>query len=331
MNVRERFKAVFDFRKPDRLPMIEWAYWWDKTVRNWESQGMPNGMDRHGLFDFFGLDMHHQFSPSIRSDGFPGPQRHGGAVLRDKTDYDLLKGKLYGRENIRRAAQEIKGVEPMHSRGETAVWITLEGFFWYPRTLFGIESHLTAFYDYPDLMHEMNGDLLAFNIEAIDEICKITKPDFMTFAEDMSYNNGPMCSKGMFDEFMAPYYRKIVPVLKENGVKIFIDTDGFVEPMIPWFMEVGIEGILPLERQAGVDVNRIRANYPDFLIIGAFDKMEMRKDKEAMRAEFDRILPAMRSGGYIPGVDHQTPPDVSLESYWDYLSLLKEYAEKAVN
>ena len=51
---------------------------------------------------------------------------------------------------------------------------------------------------------------------------------------------------------------------------MFIDTDGFVEPLIPWFREVGIEGVLPLERMAGVDVCRIRETYPDFLMIGGF-------------------------------------------------------------
>ncbi len=87
------------------------------------------------------------------------------------------------------------------------VWLTLEGCFWYPRTLFGIEDHLYAFYDQPDLMKEMNEDLLAFNQRIYDEFCEICVPDFMTFAEDMSYNHGPMLSKGQFDEFMAPFYR----------------------------------------------------------------------------------------------------------------------------
>ncbi len=50
--------------------------------------------------------------------------------------------------------------------------------------------------------------------------------------------------------------------------------------------------------------------------------------EEAMREEFERLLPAMKSGGYIPSVDHQTPPGVSLENYWKYLALLKEYCIK---
>ena len=46
------------------------------------------------------------------------------------------------------------------------------------------------------------------------------------------------------------------------------------------------------------------------------------------RAEFERILPAIRSGGYIPSVDHQTPPDVSMDNYRIYMRLLREYSEK---
>jgi len=44
-----------------------------------------------------------------------------------------------------------------------------------------------------------------------------------------------------------------------------------------------------------------------------------------MRAEFERLVPIMHTGGFIPSVDHQTPPGVSLAQYRDYLKLLDEY------
>jgi len=44
-------------------------------------------------------------------------------------------------------------------------------------------------------------------------------------------------------------------------------------------------------------------------------------------AEFDRIVPLMKSGGFIPSVDHQTPPGVSLEEYRIYVQILKEYSK----
>ena len=83
-----------------------------------------------------------------------------------------------------------------------------------------------------------------------------------------------------------------------------------------------------MERQAGVDLVEIRKQYPDFLMMGGFDKMVMNKGEAAMRAEFERLLPVMKSGGYILSVDHQTPPGVSFEDYKIYARLYDEYARK---
>ena len=77
-------------------------------------------------------------------------------------------------------------------------------------------------------------------------------------------------------------------------------------------------------------MNRIRSQYPEWIMIGGFDKTIMHLGEAAMRSEFERILPAMKSGRYIPSVDHQTPPDVSLDQYRIYAALLQEYAVKAV-
>lgn len=178
-------------------------------------------------------------------------------------------------------------------------------------------------------MHRINSDLCAYNKRVIEQVCEIVTPDFMTFGEDMSYNNGPMISEKLFDEFMLPYYKQMVPQLKQHGIRVFVDSDGDIKKALPWFERAGIEGILPLERQAGVDLEELRKEHPKFLFLGHYDKMIMPDGEEAMRAEFERLLPVMKQGGFIPAVDHQTPPGVSLENYKIYLKLYAEYARKA--
>jgi uroporphyrinogen-III decarboxylase len=86
--------------------------------------------------------------------------------------------------------------------------------------------------------------------------------------------------------------------------------------------------MFPLERQAGVDVATYLDKQPDMAFIGHFDKMCMKFGEEAMRKEFERILPSMQRGKVIVSVDHQTPPDVSIENYRIYVALLHEYTEK---
>ena len=104
-----------------------------------------------------------------------------------------------------------------------------------------------------------------------------------------------------------------------------VDTDGDVTRLVPWLLDNGVEGVLPLERQAGVDGMFLRNQFPNLRMIGHYNKMVMPHGEDAMRAEFERLGPLMQSGGFIPSVDHQTPPGVSLENYRIYLRLLNEY------
>ncbi len=104
-----------------------------------------------------------------------------------------------------------------------------------------------------------------------------------------------------------------------------VDTDGDVTLLVPWLKEVGVVGVLPLERQAGVDAMVLRRSFPALGMIGHFDKMVMNRGEAAIRDEFERLAPLMRSGGFIPSVDHQTPPGVSLAEYRVYVRLLREY------
>jgi len=88
---------------------------------------------------------------------------------------------------------------------------------------------------------------------------------------------------------------------------------------------VGVDGVLPLERQAKVDGMALRQLYPTLGIVGHYNKLVMHKGEDAMRREFERLVPLMRMGGFVPSVDHQTPPEVSLDDYRIYLRLLEEY------
>jgi len=330
MTTRERFQATLNLQKPDRYPVFEWATWWDKTLDRWRGEGMPD-LTAEERWDYFGLDHHKQYwLPRVSRDLVLPERPHGAGFMQNEADYERLRPVLYTRDPLGGLKADIKRTAKRQANGETAVWISLDGFFWFPRTLFGIENHMYSFYDYPELYHRICEDLLESELRSLDAFCEICVPEYMTLAEDMSYNHGPMLSKEMFDEFIAPYYRRLIPRLKEYGIKVFIDTDGQVTPMLPWLLEAGIEGIGPLERQAGVDICQIKRDYPNLLMFGGFDKMVMKRGEEAIRAEFERVLPAMRAGGLMISVDHQTPPDVHLENYKVYVRLLKEYNARAV-
>lgn len=242
-------------------------------------------------------------------------------------DYERIREHLYPLPAIDR--EWWADARARQACGEEVLWITLDGFFWFARTLLGIEEHLYALYDKPELLHRINTDLADYHLRLIEEACAMAAPDFMTFAEDMSYNHGPMLSRAKFDEFMKPYYDRVVPAVKSHGILAIIDSDGDITTATKWFEDAGLDGILPLERQSGVDVAGLRQAHPRMRFVGAFDKMVMWRGEQAMRREFERLLDVAAGGGLVIGCDHQTPPGVSYKDYQLYLCLSHEYAEKA--
>jgi hypothetical protein len=325
MTSRDRVTATLNFQKADRLPIIEWAPYWTLTIERWRKEGLPAALHEETEFrDYFGLDPMAQLWVGTHTPDVPW-EKYDTPLVRTTEDYDRVRTLLY-----RDTVLDMAGLEKLSRFQENggAIWITFPGFFWHPRTLFGIEEHLYSFYDHADLMNRMNEDLLEFIYRQTERICEYVSPQFATLAEDMSYNHGPMISKALFDESQSPFLKKVFPYLKSKGIKVFVDSDGLIDEPLDWYQEVGCEGFLPLEKQAGVDLVKLRSKHPDFLFIGAFDKTCMHKGEDAMRAEFERLSPVMAQGGYIPGVDHQTPPEVSLDDYRLYLKLLREYCGK---
>ena len=333
LTASERFARYLAGQSVDRMPAIEWAPWWHLTLGRWYGEGLPAecaGVE--AIQDYFGLDKCLQTGVSYFTPASPAVIPGSGVgCMEDEADWARIKPTLF--PDVRTVIPEahFDWLQRTHERGDTLHFFTVEGFFWYPRVLFGIENHLYSFYDYPELYKEMCEAYSDWLVELFDYVFSRFHFDFMSFAEDMSYNSGPMISKECFDEFLAPFYRKVIPVIHKHGIPVFIDSDGDITMAVDWYASVGADGMFPLERQAGVDVSTYLDKQPQMAFLGHFDKMCMKHGAQAMRAEFARILPSMQRGKVISSVDHQTPPDVSMEHYKAYVALLHEYAAKVTH
>ncbi|MCL2751570.1 MAG: hypothetical protein FWE62_02315 [Firmicutes bacterium] len=333
LTVGERFMRALKGESVDRLPVIEMSMWWDTTVGNWQAQGLGWQKKYSGRFDcimelhdFFGLDMLGQMWVKPYTD--KTPRNRLGKVSTMEEYEKALRPTMYPEPAF--DPDYIKRVKKLKSEGRITAELIMGGAFWEPREVMGIEPHLYSFYDDPELYHTMVADLTAWHKKVIQYAMKVVDFDFILWAEDMSYNIGPMLSKQCFDEFIAPYYNELVPLCNQAGLFPMLDSDGDIMTALGWFSEVGIKGAEPLEVQAGFDVNKAQLAYPDMSFVGNFDKMAMPKGKAAMEKEFERLAPAAKRGKFILSVDHQTPPGVTLENYQAYLVLYKRWAVEAI-
>jgi hypothetical protein len=255
-------------------------------------------------------------------------------IVSSEEDWKRLKEygekkleKFYTNENIKKAYLRLK---EGHDRGDYPIRLSIEGFFWTPRELLGIEPHLYAFYDAPELIHDMNEYILKVYLDKLADVLEVLPADVVYIMEDLSGKNGPMISPELFDEFVGSYYKRLIPVLKKKGVKhVFVDTDGDFYKLIPNFIKTGVDGFLPMDVNAGMDIVKVRGEFPSLKFIGGFNKLCISSGKEAIDKEFERIMPVIRQGGYIPGCDHQVAPSASLENYKYYIQRLKHAMEQA--
>ena len=198
------------------------------------------------------------------------------------------------------------------------------GFSFFPRYLMGDVQYMLTLYDDPGLIKEFNRFFLDFLMECWSLILERFDIDCVFVLEDMAYRGGSMISPQMFEEFMAPYYRELVYFVRGFGIEyVFVDCDGLVEELIPLWVETGVNGLFPIE--AVNDIVAIREAYPQLRMMGGVDKTRLfTSRREYIDGELHRLEPVLKSGGYVPHIDHAVSQDISWESFTYYRQRLND-------
>jgi uroporphyrinogen decarboxylase len=207
----------------------------------------------------------------------------------------------------------------------------------YPHGFFGTLAHLIGyerlFYWYcldPKLVHDILATFCDLWIAVYEEVLSQVEVDHVHFWEDISSGKGSMISNAMVREFLLPYYRKIIDFLKARGVKIFlVDTDGDCNELIPLFLSAGATGMYPFETHCGMDITKVRGQYPKLQMCGGISKSEIVKGKNRIDEILKPVAEVLRTGGYIPFADHFVPPDVSLKEFSYYRTRLNGLIDMA--
>ena len=358
-----RFKPVDRVTKWE--PMAIWDATWKRWESEGLTDMYTEQIGEHGaagdlkLFDYFGCDrqdevgIYYGFSPGFEYEKLGEDDRmitfrnHEGIVMQEfkegretsmphwvdfpiKTRQDFYDNLWQWELNFESrfpANWESKCKLWEHRRIPLRMWADREGGFFGPlRNLFGLERLSLLLYDDMPFIEEVLDAKVSCMIRIIDKIMEYTDFDYFVFWEDMSYKNGPLMAPSMFGEYLVPRYRKVTDHLRSKGIDIiFVDSDGDVRLLVPLWLKAGVNGVLPFEVQAGMDVNWFRKEYGnDLLMFGGFNKNVLAKGPAEIDDELKRIAPCVEKGGYIPWPDHSIPPNVSFENFLHYMDGLEK-------
>jgi len=197
------------------------------------------------------------------------------------------------------------------------------GFYWRAREFMGTEGLSYAWYDYPDLMHEMMGFYADFIIETSRPVLERMAVDYFVLNEDMSMKSGPLLGPETYRTFILPHLKRMVEFFRAHGTRYFaVDTDGDPTVLIPLLMDAGVDTLWPIERASNVSPQQWRRQFGRSLRLwGGVDKRVLAKDHAAIREHLREFLPLIEEGGFIPTVDHTVPPDVSWDNFRYYIEM----------
>jgi uroporphyrinogen decarboxylase len=204
--------------------------------------------------------------------------------------------------------------------------ISIPGPFWQMREWCGFEGLCIMMARHPDLVSDMAAFWSDFVAAMLARILPHVVPDAVVISEDMAYKARAMISPAMTREFCLPSWRRWSARLRAAGCQLIaMDCDGFIEDLVPLWIESGINVCEPVEVAALNDIVLLRRRFGQRMAYrGGVDKRAIAQGGPIIRQELKRIGPVVRDGGFIPGCDHAVPPDVSWSNYLEYCRLLGE-------
>ena len=362
MNARERFLATCRFEPMDRYFRWETIGFWPETIERWYGEGLPDELDEATAFIHFGMDLRMpitlgnyddpgvvpKFEEEIMEEtgDYRTRRTTAGAIIKefkggqsalpqflqfpvtDMKTFEELKPRL-DPSTPERLGADWEQSASFYNECEFPVFAYVCGLFGTARHLLGFENLMFAYHDMPELIHAIGEHWVSMYTALLERIAAVAKIDAIDFWEDMAYRNGPMIGPAMFKEFMSPYYKRIIDCARSLGIEILeVDSDGDINVLIPLFLEAGVNLLYPFEVQAGMDIREVRKKYGKSLVLqGGLDKRNLAFGFDEIREEVESKVPQLlKEGGYIPCLDHNVPPDVSLENFEYYLKFMRDMA-----
>ena len=243
--------------------------------------------------------------------------------VESRADWEDMKRRYRADDPVRYPADAAALGRRLVDRTWPLGW-SFSGPFWQMREWVGFESLCMLFHDDPDWIREMIYFWQEYVAGLLAEGLRYVTPDEVHLSEDMAFKEHAMISPAMTREFLLPSYQRWGEILRRHKVPVYaMDSDGYIGELIPIWIEAGINACDPIEAAAGNDIAAFRKRFGrNMAYRGGVDKRLIARGGPHIEAEFERLLPVIRDGGYIPGCDHGVPADVSWPNYVDYVRLL---------
>lgn len=347
MTTKERFERMFAHREADRIPIIDNP--WNGTIARWKREGMPEDADWRDYFgvdktEAINLDVSPRFAQEIleETDRYVIATSEWGVTMKhfkeeDSTpeflDFTIVTEEAWEKAKERMTADRERidwtWLEKNYPRWVAeGRWVQAVPFFGFDVThswVVGTETLLIALLEQPEWVKDMFDTMLSRSIAYLDMLWDAGFTfDSIFWCDDMGYKGTPFFSNAVYRDLLQPYHRRAVEWAHSKGIRAHLHSCGDIMPLLPDILETGIDALNPLEVKAGMDVEKIKREYGDRLVLHGGINAVLWDKKEEILAEIRRLVPVLKeNGGYLFSSDHSIPSAVSLENFRDIVEEVK--------
>lgn len=283
MNARERVVNTFNHVKPDRVPILDHVrhvqlieFLTGRTLDSTPFEVTAEAYKRLGI-DMCAWMFIPQYGiyegdgGGYSLEGFKA-QHQGYEHWIVERPFATLDEAVKWRPRYDLQTLEREVVDPIEYQqgllGESTVVIgRSRGFLLSTYLALDWENFAVMMYKYPDELHKIL-DIFAERIIQIAGILgsKTSVPAFL-YVADIAGNRGPLFSPAWLKASYFPRLERIVKAFKDKGIKFIYHCDGNVMPLLDELMEIGIDGLHPLDPMGGMSLRKVREKVGNRLVL----------------------------------------------------------------
>ena len=191
----------------------------------------------------------------------------------------------------------------------------------------GMQNLLMDYMLDPGLVHDLARIATDFDLAAIDMAVRVGA-DVIMVPGDLAGEWSTIMSPDHYREYIKPYHREIVDHAHGRGVEIIKHSDGNIWSILDDLVEVGFDGIHPIQPQC-MDIAEVKAYLTGkACILGNIDCRNLLPagtENEVVEAVRETIEKAAPGGGYIISSSNSIHPGCKPENYIAMVRALHTY------
>ena len=339
MTSRERVLTALSRRQPDRVPYCELGV--DRSLaQRLMGWGAPASQasnleanaytveEAKALAAFLKLD---NLSYVLRAPvyahkeaGQDGRLFYGDGLIRTEADLDRLQLPDPTDDALYAGAAAF-----LEQKGEYSAWfVTRIGIF--PTMLsLGTENFCLALYDNRRFVEAVLDRYVDWIVVVAERVCRMGF-DVFASTDDMAFNTDPFFSPAVFRELIKPRLVTLFAGLRRlaPGARRFFHSDGNVRPLLPDFIDMGVDILNPVHvRAAGMEPSALKRDFGRDLVFwgGGVDTQGVLPNgapqavKDDVRRNVEALAPG---GGFVFNTVHNIQADVppaNIVAMWEAL------------